>query len=102
MHGITYETSELTKSDIYINALPLFNAGRAEILDIPRLINQLCALERRTSRQGKDSVDHPPGAHDDVANVVAGVLCLCDKPVIRHRVIVPRLWASPGDYFPYG
>ena len=102
VHGIMYETSEMTKSDIYINALPLFNAGRVDLLDLPRLINQLCALERRTSRQGKDSVDHPPGAHDDVANVVAGVLCLCDKPVIRHRVIVPRRWASPGDYFPNG
>jgi hypothetical protein len=33
-------------------------------------------LERRTARSGKDSIDHPPGAHDDVANAVAGVLVL--------------------------
>ena len=31
------------------------------------------ALERRTGR-GKDAVDHAPGAHDDVANAVAGAL----------------------------
>ena len=43
------------------------------LLDNPRLVKQLVALERRTARGGKDSVDHPPGAHDDMANVVAGV-----------------------------
>jgi len=43
-------------------------------LDNPRLIGQLCALERRTARGGKDSFDHPRGAHDDLANVVA--LCV--------------------------
>jgi hypothetical protein len=31
-------------------------------------------LERRTSRQGKDSIDHSPGGHDDLVNSVAGVL----------------------------
>jgi hypothetical protein len=33
----------------------------------------LCGLERRTARSGKDSIDHGPGGHDDVANVVAGL-----------------------------
>ena len=41
---------------------------------IVRLINQLCGLERRTSRAGKDSITHAPGAHDDVANAAAGAL----------------------------
>lgn len=35
---------------------------------------QLLNLERRTSRAGKDSVDHPPGAYDDIANSAAGAL----------------------------
>jgi hypothetical protein len=34
------------------------------------LAAQLCALERRTSRGGRDSIDHAPGAHDDLANAV--------------------------------
>jgi hypothetical protein len=38
------------------------------------MIGQLCALERRTARGGRDSIDHPPGLHDDLANVAAGVL----------------------------
>jgi hypothetical protein len=37
-------------------------------------VNQIAGLERRTSRGGKDSIDHSPGAHDDLANVVAGVV----------------------------
>ena len=35
------------------------------------------SLERRTGRApGRDSIDHPPGAHDDVANAAAGALVL--------------------------
>jgi hypothetical protein len=30
-------------------------------------------LERRTARGGRDSIDHAAGAHDDLANVVAGL-----------------------------
>jgi hypothetical protein len=37
------------------------------------MIGQLCSLERRTARGGRDSVDHPPGQHDDLANACAGV-----------------------------
>jgi hypothetical protein len=50
------------------------NASQCDLLDLPRLVSQLCALERRTVRGGRDSIDHPPGAHDDIANSVAGVL----------------------------
>jgi hypothetical protein len=73
-HGIAYEASARTKSDIYLDLLPLLNARRVELLDIPRLGAQLAGLERRTARSGKDSVDHIPGGHDDLANSVAGVL----------------------------
>lgn len=46
------------------------------MLDHPRLGAQLCALERRTGRSGRDTIDHPPGAHDDLANAVAGAVVL--------------------------
>ena len=36
-------------------------------------MNQLCGLERRTARSGRDSIDPAPGAHDDIANSVAGL-----------------------------
>lgn len=73
-HGIAYDPSARPKSDLYIDLLPLLNAGRVELLDLPRLSAQLVGLERRTARSGRDSVDHTPGGHDDIANAVAGVL----------------------------
>jgi hypothetical protein len=74
VHGITYEVAEQSKSDLYRDLLPILNSGRAELLDVPRLASQLCGLERRTARGGRDSVDHAPGAHDDLANSVAGAI----------------------------
>ena len=74
VHGIGYESCERSKTEIYLDLLPLLNSGRVELLDHPRLIAQLLNLERRTARGGRDSVDHPPNAHDDLINSVAGVL----------------------------
>jgi hypothetical protein len=77
--GIHYEPSAKPKSQLYVDLLPLINSRRIELLDDARLINQLCALERRTARSGRDSIDHPPGAHDDLVNAVAGVAALNNK-----------------------
>ncbi len=74
--GIRYEASERPKSDLYRDLLPILNSGKAALLDLPRLTSQLCALERRTSRGGRDSIDHAPGSHDDIANAVAGAITL--------------------------
>jgi hypothetical protein len=52
------------------------NSGKLELLDIPRLASQLCGLERRTARGGRDSIDHGPGAQDDIANAACGALLL--------------------------
>lgn len=74
-HGIGYDASVKVKSDIYRDFLPMINGGRVELLDHPKMIAQLCSLERRTARGGKDSIDHPPGNnHDDIINCVAGTL----------------------------
>jgi len=78
-HGVEYAVSELAKSELYREALPLINSGRVELLDNPRLFAQLGALERRTGRGGRDSIDHAPGAHDDLANAAAGALVLAAK-----------------------
>ena len=86
-HGIEFEQSARPKSDLYHDFLPLLNARRVELLNLPRLSAQLCSLERRTARSGKDSIDHGPGGHDDLANAVAGVLVGLDldrrQPLIR-------------------
>jgi hypothetical protein len=36
-------------------------------------------LERRTARGGRDSIDHAPGAHDDLANAVAGLAAVAKR-----------------------
>ncbi len=75
-HGIEYDLADQPKSDLYRDFLPVLNSGRAELLNLPRLASQLTGLERRTARGGRDSIDHAPGGHDDVANVVAGALLM--------------------------
>ena len=75
-HGIAYQPSERTKSEIYQEVLPPVNSGCVELLDHDRLKTQLLGLERRTARGGRDSIDHAPGGHDDVANAAAGALVL--------------------------
>ena len=75
-HEVQYDLAEQPKSEIYLACVPLLNATRAQLLDLPRLASQFTSLERRTSRSGRDTVDHAPGAHDDLANAVAGALLL--------------------------
>jgi hypothetical protein len=81
--GITYKPSELTRSEIYLECLPLFAQSRVELLDLPVLRTQLLLLERRTRAGGRDSVDHPRGAHDDHANAACGALNRAAPAIVR-------------------
>jgi Phage Terminase len=71
--GIVYVQSDIPKSQIYLESLPLFTRGLVRLPDHARLCKELRLLERQTHRGGKDSVDHPRGQHDDYANAVCGV-----------------------------
>ena len=77
--NIRYEQSAEPKSDLYQSLLPLINSRRIDLLDHPKLINQLIGLERRTSRGGRDSIDHMPGGHDDICNAVAGLASINNR-----------------------
>ncbi len=68
---------------------------RIDLLDHPKLINQLCVPERRTARGGRDSIDHPPGAHDDIANAVAGVAIAA---IIKYGNFDPTYAAFQPDF----
>jgi hypothetical protein len=57
--------------------LALLNSKRVALLDHSKLVNQLLGLERRTARSGKESIDHAPGGHDDLADAVAGLCVAC-------------------------
>lgn len=75
-HGVTVEYSPKARSELYLDALPALTSGRVELPPDEKLITQFAGLERKTSRAGRDSVNHAPGAHDDRANAAAGVIAL--------------------------
>jgi hypothetical protein len=97
--GIVYVPSAKVPSDIYLELLPLVSSRSVDLLDDPKLITQLISLERRTARGGKDSVDHAPGAHDDIANSVTGAIWLASS---RQQIPVnhnPVVLAPRGNQF---
>ena len=73
-NGVKLEHSDRNRSEIYLDALPLFTAGRVKLIDNPRLASEFWSLERRTFPSGQDKVNHPPGGHDDCCNSAAGAL----------------------------
>jgi len=79
--GFHYEKSKLNKSQLYLELVPTICSNAIELLDDENSIRQLAALERRTRSGGKDSVDHPSGGHDDVANAIAGAAFITNKRV---------------------
>ena len=72
--GVTYEKSDLPKSEIYLEVLPLFTRGLVSLPDHNVVVRELRLLERHTHRSGRDSVDHGRSGHDDYANAVCGLL----------------------------
>jgi len=104
--GVSYECSELDASALYREVLPRLNTKTIALLDHPRAIGQLAALERRVTRSGKDSIGHSHGAHDDLANVIAGVAWLAGdaskrRGEVRLGVVNPYsgeiTWLENGD-----
>jgi hypothetical protein len=85
-HGVLYQATEKSSSELYLELLPVLSSGRVEILDSSRLVSQLANLERRTRGGGRDLVSHFRGQHDDLANVVAGVCSILSKESRPGRV----------------
>jgi hypothetical protein len=97
--GIQYDTSDRAKSQIYLECLPLLNSGKLSLLDHPRLIAQLCGLERRTARSGRDAIDHAPGGHDDVVNAALGALLLASQAsgaLVLSQPVLDKLRSMPA------
>lgn len=98
-HRISYRPSPLNKSAIYLEALPLFTRAEVELPDHRVLLTELAQLERRTARGGRDSVDHPPRCHDDMANAACGALLAASKAAKAPSLVdlvLPDL-SAPAD-----
>ena len=100
-HGINYQVATKSASELYLELLPILNSGRVELLDHARLITQLCQLERSPSRGGKDSISHPPGAHDDIVNAVAGAIVMAQAAALvpELSIHVP-IWGGTPRHIP--
>ncbi|MBN2319297.1 MAG: hypothetical protein JXR49_09485 [Acidobacteria bacterium] len=86
--GVRYTPAERSKSELYRDVLPLLNSGKVVLPKNPKLVSQLCNLERRTGRgTGRDVIDHPPGSHDDLANVCAGVCVGAPSKKLARRLV---------------
>lgn len=100
--SIKYIPSERNRSEIYIDFLPMLNSGKVRLLDHPKMISELCALERRSSRGGgRDVVDHPARiGSDDIINSAAGalVLTLSERgPMVISDDMLARARARQGS-----
>ena len=84
--GATYERCLLTKSQLYLEALPAFNRGAIAIPNHEQLLRELRGLERRVHRSGKDTVDHGSRGSDDYANAVCGALYLAQLEIRKPRM----------------
>jgi hypothetical protein len=73
-YGVECIQAAKPKSDLYRDLLPILNSGGVELLDHAKAVAQICNLERRIARGGRDSIDHAPSAHDDLANAIAGAV----------------------------
>jgi hypothetical protein len=91
---IQYRQSDLPKSALYLNLLPHLTGKTIRLLDCPRAVNQIASLERRTARGGKDSIDHPPRGHDDIANAIAGLAYLA----VDRFAVPPPMFGSYGRF----
>lgn len=74
VHGIEYRVAEKVKSDLYRDLLPALTGKRVDLPSNRVLAAQLTALERRVAAGGRETIAHPPGGRDDVANAVAGAV----------------------------
>lgn len=95
-HAITYTGSDRDTSATYLELLPLVNAGRVRLLDIPEMLRELRGLERRRGTSGRDRIDHRTGAHDDQAVAAAGALVACSAREQSAHVVVVRARGFDG------
>jgi hypothetical protein len=78
--GIQYQSCPLTASELYLHSLSAWTSGMVVMLDNPRAIEQLANLRRKLGQAGKESIVHLNKNHDDLANIVAGLLYRLTPP----------------------
>jgi hypothetical protein len=73
-NGISYVTTPIDTSAVYLHALPVWTSNSVLMLDHQVAIDQTANLRRKLGSGGRETVDHPRGLHDDIAVVIAGLI----------------------------
>ena len=96
--GITYTISTRSKTEIYDAFEPKLNAGEVELLDHPKLTEQLLTLVMKGGR-----IDHLPGDHDDFANAACGAIASASELDQRIPIAGPIVVSNgAGSFAPIG
>jgi len=93
-NGVSFEICSKTTSEVFLECLALFSTGAVRLPNVPALLKELKALERRRGRSGRDSVSHPPSGHDDFAVAACGVLWACAGHPVE---LTSDMFWSDGD-----
>src|SRR5262249_49842231 len=82
---IHYLDAIWTASQAFNESRALFVQGLVDLLDHPEQVREWKRLEQRPGKDGKPSIAHPPGGHDDYANSFA----LCCAQLVQHAAQAP-------------
>jgi hypothetical protein len=102
-NGIHAVESEFGASEAYNSFLPMLNSQSVRLLDNKKMAAQFLTLERSPRRGARDSVDHPRGTHDDIANAVALLATYIDGKNYANREYQefrPTMIERGGRVFP--
>jgi hypothetical protein len=95
--GVRFISSDLPKSQIYLECQPIFARGLASLPNHAVLLRELRLLELTRHRNGKDSVDHPRGGHDDHINAAAGAIdSVCRNLGVDYSSWAPNYESDPA------
>ena len=88
-HGIRYQSCPLTASQLYLHCMPAWTSAMVRMCDVSRAVDQLVNLRRKVGQAGQESVVHLGNSHDDLANVVSGL-------IYRLTPLEPVAWDYDG------
>jgi hypothetical protein len=94
----TYNEASLYAWQLYLEVLAPFNRGLVELPEHLPLLREFKSLQRVASRTGKESVEHPRGSHDDLANAVAGCLQLLSKVEQKIPLVGALTYSRPSGW----
>jgi Terminase large subunit, T4likevirus-type, N-terminal len=72
--GVEYQRSHLTRSQLLLSMVPVFGGGLCELPPDKLLVSEFKALQRRSTRAGREIADHPRSGSDDLCNAVSGAI----------------------------